>query len=307
PKIRTMEIIHELEKQPRGVYCGAIGYAGPEQSCFNVPIRTVELLKKAGRMGIGSGIVADSVAEAEWEECLLKGNFLTKSAPDFQLIETLLWQPEQGYFLLDYHLERLEDSARYFHFVCDPEEIIALLAQKAAELRANGPSKDGDSKYRVRLLLYRDGRVEISSTPLPDPSQQNPAKVIFSRKLVDARDPHRLHNTTRRELYSQEFQRATKLGCYDVLFTNTKGEVTEGAISNIFIRPRKGEPLLTPPVQCGLLAGTYRRMLLKQGKDVEQVLRREDLLRAEQVYVANSVRGLVPVRLQQSSEYEQSA
>ncbi|XCN72549.1 MAG: chorismate-binding protein [Candidatus Electrothrix aestuarii] len=306
PKIRTMEIIRELEEQPRGVYCGAIGYAGPEQSCFNVPIRTVELSKTLnkteGRMGIGSGIVADSVAEAEWEECLIKGNFLTKNAPDFQLIETLLWQPEEEYFLLDYHLERLWDSAHYFHFVCDKKEVITRLEQGAAELRKGEPRKDGSTKYRVRLLLYRDGRVEISSTPLPASSPQGPAKVIFSQEQVDARDPHRFHKTTRRELYTQEFQRANAQGCYDVLFTNTVGEITEGAITNIFIRPQKGEPLLTPPVQCGLLAGTYRRMLLEQDKAIEQVLRREDFLKAEQVYVANSVRGLVPVCLQQSPE-----
>ena len=142
PKIRTMEIIRELEQQPRGVYCGAIGYTGPDQSCFNVPIRTLELSKGQGRMGIGSGIVTDSVAEAEWEECLLKSHFLTKSKADFQLIETLLWHPENGYFLLEYHLERLQDSARYFHFCHDPEEIRGCLDKRAAELRADVKNKE---------------------------------------------------------------------------------------------------------------------------------------------------------------------
>ncbi|MCI5167060.1 MAG: aminodeoxychorismate synthase, component I, partial [Candidatus Electrothrix sp. GM3_4] len=302
PKIRTMEIIHELEKQARGVYCGAIGYTGPEQSCFNVPIRTLELVKGQGRMGIGSGIVADSVAEEEWEECLLKGNFLTKSKANFQLIETMLWQPENGYFLLEYHLERLQDSARYFHFCHDPEEVRRCLDEIATKLRTNMQniqSNKGVAQWRVRLLLYRDGRLEIRSVPLPDSAQQGSARVIFSEEQVDASDPHRLHKTTHRELYTQEFQRATEQGCYDILFTNTAGEITEGAITNIFLRPKKNAILLTPPAGCGLLAGTYRRMLLEQGKAVEQVLRVEDLVNAEELYVANSVRGLVPVRLRQ--------
>ncbi|CAK8716957.1 Para-aminobenzoate synthetase [Candidatus Electrothrix laxa] len=309
PKIRTMEIIRELEQQPRGVYCGAIGYTGPEQSCFNVPIRTVELNKGQGRMGIGSGIVMDSVAESEWEECLLKSHFLTKSKADFQLIETLLWHSENGYFLLNYHLERLEDSARYFHFCHDHEKVQECLKKTAAKLSADIKNKEDKNKEeglqsRVRLLLHRDGHLEISSVPLPkpelsDPVSEKPAEVIFSQEQVDASDPHRFHKTTRRGLYTREFQRATEQGCYDILFTNTAGEITEGAITNIFLRLKKNAFLLTPPVNCGLLAGTYRRMLLEQGKAIEQVLRMEDLLKAEELYVANSVRGLVPVRLRQ--------
>ena len=299
PKIRTMEIIHELEQQPRGIYCGAIGYTGPDQTCFNVPIRTLEFRQGQGRMGIGSGIVADSVAEDEWEECLLKGNFLTKSRAEFQLIETLLWQPETGYFLLDYHLERLQDSARYFHFYSDPVEIQHVLEKTAIALRKK---KENIQQWRVRLLLYRDGGLEISTTPLKESTQQRKAQVLFSPEPVDNRDPHRFHKTTQRKLYIREFQRATKQGYYDILFTNTAGEVTEGAITNIFIRRKKGEPLLTPPVLCGLLPGTYRRMLLEQGKSIEQVLSKKALLAAEELYVANAVRGLVPVCLIQDQK-----
>uniref|UniRef100_UPI004056C70D chorismate-binding protein n=1 Tax=Candidatus Electrothrix sp. TaxID=2170559 RepID=UPI004056C70D len=298
PKIRTMEIIHELEQQSRGIYCGAIGYIGPDQTCLNVPIRTLELRQGQGRMGIGSGIVADSVAEEEWKECLLKGNFLTKSRGEFQLIETLLWQPEQGYCLLEYHLERLQDAARYFHFYSEPEEIKQALQATARDLR----DKERAQPWRVRLLLYQDGCVEISTTPFKESAQQGKALVCFSQEQVDSQDPHRFHKTTQRELYTREFQRATEQGYYDILFTNRAGEVTEGAITTVFIRQNKGDPLLTPPVKCGLLPGTYRRMLLEQGRAVEQVLSKTDLLTAEELYVANSVRGLVPVHLHQEQE-----
>ncbi|MCI5149158.1 MAG: aminodeoxychorismate synthase, component I, partial [Candidatus Electrothrix sp. MAN1_4] len=240
-------------------------------------------------------------AEEEWEECLLKGNFLTKSRAEFQLIETLLWQPEQGYFLLDYHLERLQDTAHYFHFYCDVKEVKQALQATATDLRKKSCNKDGQ-KWRVRLLLYRDGGLEISTTPLKESAQQGKALVFFSPEQVDSYDPHRFHKTTQRELYTREFQRATEQGYYDILFTNRAEEVTEGAITTVFIRRKQGEPLLTPPVLCGLLPGTYRRMLLEQGKAVEQVLSKEDLVTAEELYVANAVRGLVPVCLVQIQE-----
>ena len=156
-------------------------------------------------------------------------------------------------------------------------------------------NREDAQQWRVRLLLFRDGEWEITTIPLTGGQQQGPAQVVFSPEQVDSRDPHRFHKTTQRELYTREFQRAIELGYYDILFTNTAGEVTEGAITNIFIRRKKGEPLVTPPVNCGLLPGTYRRWLLDQDKAHEQVLYKEDLLTAEELYMGNSVRGLVPV------------
>jgi para-aminobenzoate synthetase / 4-amino-4-deoxychorismate lyase len=287
PKIRTMEIIAALEKQQRGVYCGAIGWTGPQESCFNVPIRTLELDKGRGRMGIGSGIVNDSNAEEEWAECLLKGRFLTRSKPDIQLIETLLWEPDQGFFLLDYHLERLLDSARYFHFFCVPDEIPSRLAEAV---------QGQTERLRLRLLLHRDGRLDLCSTPcpvLPLPAQR--PKVVFSTQQVDSSSPYLFHKTTERSLYAQERQQALDQGFYEVLFTNLEAQVTEGAISNLMLRSQVGQPLLTPPLSCGLLAGTYRRWLLEQGQAVEQQLSPAEVLAAAEVYVVNSVRGMVRV------------
>ncbi|WP_420207897.1 aminodeoxychorismate synthase component I [Candidatus Electronema sp. JC] len=289
PKIRTMEIIRELERQRRGVYCGAVGFTSQQESCFNVPIRTVELAQSRGRMGIGSGIVADSKAEEEWAECLLKGNFLTKNEPDFQLIETLLWQPGSGFFLLEYHLERLADSSRYFHFSCDIEAVRQRLTAAVAQRH---------ERQRVRLLLCRDGRLDINAVLLPDelPPAELP-KVIFSQERIDPADSHRFHKTTRRELYDRERGRAVAQGFYEVLFVNTAGQVTEGSISNLFVRLKKNGPLFTPPVSCGLLAGTFRRMLLEQGKAMERVLTVEEVRTAAELYAANSVRGLVRMQL----------
>jgi para-aminobenzoate synthetase/4-amino-4-deoxychorismate lyase len=289
PKIKTMEIIHELERQQRGVYCGAIGWTSQEAGCFNVPIRTLELHNGRGRMGVGSGIVADSQPEEEWAECLLKGNFLTVSEPDFQLIETMLWQPDSGFFLLEYHLERLADSARYFHFSCDLMEIRSRLA--AAVVQAK-------EQCRVRLLLHRDGELSLTATPIQEePPSADLPKVMLSQQQVDPSSPHLFHKTTRRRLYEQERREALAQGCCEALFTNIAGQVTEGAIANLFIKNSREDVLCTPPVASGLLAGTYRRMLLEQGKAVERILTVEDLRQAEAIYVANSVRGLTQATL----------
>jgi len=301
PKIRTMEIIRELEKEPRGVYCGAIGYWGPESCVFNVPIRTLTLRDGRGEMGIGSGIVHDSDADNEWNECLLKGKFLSAPRPEFQLIETMLWYPGSGYFLRDFHLERLVDSATFFLFSINRKEIerqLTVLEKQLAE--ENKPC-------RVRCLFHQDSRLELSSStlesfepvsPYPRDSDE-PLPVVISSRRTDTGDPFLYHKTTNRSLYNEERAAAVKQGFYEVFFFNTAGELTEGAISNIFVK--QGEELWTPPVSCGLLAGTLRRFLLEQGIAREKVLSLSDLQRADAVYMGNSLRGLIHVALSPES------
>jgi len=312
PKIRTMEIIHELEQEERGVYTGAIGFFSPSgDAVFSVPIRTVVLHGSQGEMGIGSGIVSDSDPEKEWGECQLKGFFLTRPAPVFQLIETMLWQPRHGYWLLELHLERLEQSARYFMYTLDRQAVVARLQDVAAGFVNSGLPR------RVRLALARDGAIEITYTELASAALHGSAppradnrgnvemepdlslpRVVLSAKHTDSHNPYLFHKTTLRGLYDDERRRAVAAGYYEVLFYNEKGEVTEGSITNIFVR--KGELYHTPPVDCGLLNGVFRQyfMAAKPLQVKETVLTRQDLAEAEGLYVANSVRGLVEVKLQ---------
>nr|MBF0221208.1 aminodeoxychorismate synthase component I [Desulfobulbaceae bacterium] len=166
PKIRTMEIIHELEKLPRGIYTGGIGFIGPESVTFNVPIRTLVLNQGQSEMGIGSGIVHDSNNEDEWRECLLKAKFLTSPCPDFQLIETVLWTEAAGFYLLDRHLSRLKKSAEYFDFPFDGQRITKTLSAHKATKNINNKNP-----AKVRLLLHRDGTLEISSNPCAPPDR----------------------------------------------------------------------------------------------------------------------------------------
>lgn len=288
PKIRTMEIIQELETESRGVYCGAIGFCSRQEMCFNVPIRTLTLEAGLGSMGIGAGIVHDSDPESEWRECLLKGRFLTHPRPDFQLIETLCWQPDIGYLLLQEHLDRLASSADYFFFQADQEIIQKRLMKEEKRF--------SDTAMRVRLLLYKDGRIEVSSGPLVSMNSGEKLPIVaFAGRRIDADNPFFLHKTTIREVYDQARREAEGCGLYEMLFINTRGEVTEGTISTLFVEI-KGR-MYTPPVSCGLLPGTFRRSFLEEGKAEERVLTVEDVFAADALYVANSVRGLVQVRL----------
>ncbi len=288
PKIRTMEIINELEEMPRGVYTGAIGFLSPDgEAGFNVPIRTLTLKDGKGEMGIGSGIIHDSDPKREWEECLLKAQFLTSPREEFQLIETILWQPDSGYWLLERHLNRLAESAAYFEFPFDRQAVTDLLKEEARNLT--------DGSWKVRLLLDRNGRKETSRSPL-DQSTTSTAlpKIILAKEHVDSRQPTLFHKTTSRTLYNRIYREVLERGFFDALFTNEKGELTEGAISNLFIRQEGA--YYTPPVECGLLPGVFRQYFLDTcSKAFEKVLTPPDLFRADAVYLANSVRGMVEV------------
>ncbi len=309
PKIRTMEIIRELEADDRGVYTGAIGFVSPAgQAVFNVPIRTVVLQGNKGEMGIGSGIVWDSDPIDEWEECKLKGRFLTSPAPEFKLIETILWQPQSGYWLFDLHLDRLAESASYFSYPFEREKAREALD----EITVNFSTIASAKNQRVRITLAKAGELEITYSALDAKTQpaveppsimgrktnKNLPKVIFSGKTVDSSSVFLFHKTTRRKLYNDE--RACfvdEKGYYEVFFVNEKGEVTEGSYSNIFME-RQGR-LITPPVSCGLLPGVLRRYLLQHYPDLvmERKFTQTDLEGAEAVYAGNSVRGLVRVTL----------
>lgn len=295
PKIRAMEIIHELEQTPRGIYTGAIGYITPELDfCFSVPIRTISVTKKDGgihgEMGIGGGIVADSAAEAEFEECLLKARFATHPMPSFDLIETMRWQPDAGYVYLQEHLARLENSAIYFDFSYPAEAIL-----NALEIHAE--SLDPAVYWRVRLLLSPEGTISITSAPL-SLSMQTPPLVAVSDQRIDSANVLLYHKTTRREFYEDELAQLSKAtGCFEVIFLNERGEVSEGARTNIFIE--KDGKLFTPTLTCGLLPGILRgRLLGRENNPVhEAILTMDDLISADRVYVGNSLRGLIEVRL----------
>ncbi len=295
PKVRAMEIIHGIESGDRGVYTGAIGCIAPSGDAqFNVAIRTVVLHGARGEMGIGGGIVADSKEDSEYEECLLKANFLTQVDAPFDLIETLRYEKARGFHLLERHLARLQSSAQHFGYPYSREAVIAALDAEAASTTA--------PVSMVRLLLAEDGAITVTSIEITLPTKGTVWRFVISDQRIDEKDPLFYHKTTRRQFYDDEMKRLKALtGCDEVVFLNMRGELTEGTRTTLFVE--QDGRLFSPALACGLLAGTLREELLDipRATASEAVLTPRDLAGADAIYLGNSVRGLVRAELMQTA------
>jgi para-aminobenzoate synthetase/4-amino-4-deoxychorismate lyase len=294
PKIRAMEIIRDIEKTARGVYCGAIGCSSPKgRSVFSIPIRTLEKPKgkSAWRYGVGSGIVWDSDAQAEWRECGNKRDFLVKQEQTFQIIESLLFT-RNAFLYRREHYNRMAEAARYFGFPFDPNKWNTALTGITGRLIPGGKS------YKVRVLLDSIGKFSWDYEAIGQATGDSMPVVILSKTPVRTDSPFLFHKTTIRHWYDKAMQMIRSGACYDVLYTNERGELTEGARTNLFVRI-KGV-LYTPPLECGLLPGVLRRRMLAAKKCRERILYPADLKKAEVVYCGNSVRGLVEVDIGES-------
>ncbi|MCY3869229.1 MAG: aminodeoxychorismate synthase component I [Gemmatimonadetes bacterium] len=287
PKVRTMEIIKEVERTARGIYTGSIGYLSPGGDiAFNVAIRTVCIDRKTGiaEFGVGSGITSDSSNDGEYEECLTKARMLAKQQPAFDLFETLRYEVKNGFFLIDRHIDRIEASARYFGFAFDRSSVLSALEKAVSGL---------ESSHRVRLVLSREGCVKVEIAPLKNTSQNRALSARISSLPVDSRDPLLFHKTTRRDPYTYRLNRYPT--CEEIILINERGEATECSIGNLVAK--LDDLYVTPPISCGLLGGTFRAELLSRGKLAEQVLKVDDLKRAETLYMINSVRKWTRLKL----------
>jgi para-aminobenzoate synthetase/4-amino-4-deoxychorismate lyase len=278
PKIRTMQIIRELERFPRGVYTGAIGLLQPGGDCvFNVTIRTVVIDTESDKatFGVGGGITIDSTADREYQECLVKSKFLYSAPVEFQLFESLLLD-EGKYLLLPNHVQRLRESAVFFGFVFHEQEINHALDQIAtANVRGS---------FKVRLTLWKDGELETETSQL-ECGRDYTQRVGLATKPVDSFDRYLFHKTTCRDFYREQL--AAQPECDDIVFWNERGEITESTIANVVL-PIEND-LWTPPVQSGLLAGTFRNQLLAEGQIKERTITVEELQTAEDFFLINSV------------------
>ncbi|MBE7435636.1 MAG: aminodeoxychorismate synthase component I [Anaerolineales bacterium] len=286
PKVSTMEIIADLETSSRKIYCGSIGYIAPNRKArFNVAIRTalVDKQESKAEYGVGGGIVWDSTPADEYDEALLKARVLTDPPQkEFCLFETMLWTPEDGYYLLDRHIARILDSAEYFSFAAeDPGKKIRQFLI--------GLSSGLDAPQRVKVFLNSKG--EVSGEARGFQPSDKIFKVCLAGGPVNSNDRFLFHKTTNREPY----ERAAVAGFDDVLLFNEKGELTEFTIGNLVVQMAGN--LFTPPVECGLLGGTFRAELIARGEVKERVLRVQDLAGCEAVFLVNSLRKWVRVLL----------
>ena len=295
PKIRAMELIGAVERDPRGPYCGAIGRIGADgDAAFNVAIRTLRLTEiENGRgkavLGVGGAIVADSEVRTEWREALLKGAFARASSPatkaaQFDLIETMRFTPEGGIPFLESHLERMKASAAELGFSFDRHEARNQLHALCFVL---------EKPSRVRLMAARSGALALEARDMPE-AWSEPANCIVLPLPVDAGDWRLRHKTSDRGFYQEALRVAHAHGAAEALFVREDGLLTEGSVTNIFVRGEDGV-LLTPPARLGLLPGVFRRTLLDEGRAREAELRIEDLENG--FFLGNALRLMMDARL----------
>ena len=288
PKVRSMRRIAELESAPRGVYCGAIGYvsgSGAERrSVFSVAIRTAVLSGTDLTLGAGGGIVWDSDPHEEYRETLLKTRFfgVEPLSDGVKLIETMRADPTGRIPLLDYHLDRLRHSAAALGFKMDEQEVTGQIRHA---IHQAGAASEG---WRLRLLLDASGNVEVQARAL-DALDHQPLQVCLAGIRIASTHPRYHHKTTDRGPYNEARKVAQAAGCYDALLMNERGEITEGGITNVFIR--KGETWFTPPLASGLLAGVGRRVFLLKHAAQEQVIYVTDLEEADEIRLTNAIIG----------------
>ncbi len=279
PKIRAMEVIAEVEAGPRGLYTGSIGAIDASgDAVFNVAIRTLVLPvgAAAARLGLGSGVVADSKADAEWRECLAKAAFLQRRGPP-DLIETM--RAEAGELPdVARHLARMAASAAFLGLSFD-----AGAARDLLLAAAHGFSG------RVRLLAAASGALAVQCSPLPA-APSGPVRAALVPLPVDIDDWRLRHKSSERGFY--DAARAAG-GAFEAVLVRPDGLVTEGSFTTVFVE-RNGV-LLTPPLALGLLPGVLRGRLIDEGRAVEAELRAEDL--AEGFFLGNALRGLMAARL----------
>ena len=282
PKIRAMEIIHELEPAPRGAYCGAMGYIDPNgDMCFNVAIRTLTLGQGEAVYNVGGGLVLDSRAEDEYAECLLKSKVLAATGPD--LIETLRWTPSGGALRGDLHKARMERSAKALGYPFSRKAYEACIA-----------SVDSGVPQKLRLVLSPEGTLRLDLTEF-EPVTKLWTVAISKNSLTQAVQETR-YKVSHREFYDGERRRVASLtGCDDVIFLNDREEICEGSFTSLFIE--KNGQLYTPSVSSGILPGVLREALINEGRAMEAVMTLDDVLHADKLYVGNSLRGLIHVSL----------
>ena len=312
PKHRTMELIEALEHGPRGLYTGTIGWLDAPRDgeacgdfCLSVVIRTLTLeaarsaapgAMRRGEMGVGAGIVLDSVAADEYEECRLKARFLTQADPGIELFETLYATRAQGVRHVERHLARLAASAAWLGFPCDVQALRARLEQACAAF-ADG---DENAPHRLRLALGKSGAATLTGAPLA-PLARDTVGVLLAPDHgfapVESADALLLRKSTRRAEFDRAWREAEAQGGFDMLFFNERGELTEGGRSNVFVK-RDGQ-WWTPPLASGLLPGVMRGVLLDDAAfgARERVLTRDDVLNAEALMLTNALRGAVAARL----------
>lgn len=279
PKMATMAIIKDVEKQARGVYCGAIGILLPNgPTIFNVAIRTLQMQGNKAIYGVGGGITWDSKWEAEYEETKQKSAVLYRQNPKFDLISTGRIHRGKLLFLKE-HLNRLQESSRYFSYPFNKEEVQNQVEDLCQSL-------DFDTDYRLKMSLAKNGELTFEHNQLT-----GLADVFCQARLVEQTHPLDSPYT----YFKTSYRPHISLEPHEQIYYNQKKELLETSIGNLVLKIE--DQLYTPPVHLGLLNGIYRQSLIANNQVTERVLTLDNLKQAQAIYGCNAVRGLYELKV----------
>lgn len=302
PKRMSMSKIRQWESSPRGLYTGSIGHLKPHHSglgytgCLNVAIRTLTLQAirnsdcHQGNYGVGSGIVMDSNGQTEYQECGWKSRLISELPPEFGLIESL--RAENGHApLLPHHRLRLSIAAAQLRFPAPDDTLWQNVEHTIAQCQ---------EASIVRIEYRADAPPNISVRPIG--SGATPAHVLIADTTLPRHHFLRRFKTTHRAVYDQAWQHAVQHQAFDALFFNEDGHLLEGGRSNVFLR--LNHEWHTPSLDLDILDGIMRGQILanpqghlKTDRIQASHLTRADLHAADEIILANAVRGLIRVKL----------
>jgi 4-amino-4-deoxychorismate lyase len=206
---------------------------------------------------------------------------------DFDLIETMRWEPGQGFLRFERHLARLYGSAEELGFACDPQRVGEVLANTVGAQQ---------TALRTRLVLQRNGEVTAAAQPYEPLAADKVWRLQLARVRLSSTDTLLRHKTSRRQLYTHARSEYLVTQADEVLLANERGEICEGTITNVFADFGDGM-LMTPRLDCGLLPGVLRAELLDEGRVQEAIYSYDELKSAKAIFVGNSLRGLIPATL----------
>ena len=305
PKRMAMQVIAQLEQRQRGMYTGSVGFLEPCDTglgftgTWNVVIRSLQLRAQATpqrydmSMGIGSGIVIDSVGVDEWDECHWKARFARGLSAEVGVFETL--RLENGRCdLLPLHQVRLHQSVRDLHIHCDEQQLWHDLQAACVSTWAQGV-------WRVKCAVAADGQYAITAAALED--FETAQTVCLSTQTMPNRDVLRRYKTTARTQLDRVWQQAAEVGAFDGLLFNQEGFLLEGGRSNVFVE-LDGQ-WYTPSLSLDILNGVMRQSIMaapQQYGFTGRIIERADIGRAEvmaatRLRLSNALRGVLEVGL----------
>jgi para-aminobenzoate synthetase/4-amino-4-deoxychorismate lyase len=282
PKASTMKIIKDTEPEGRGLYCGAIGYIVPKdspmESRFSVAIRTVVLDKKTNSAYYGSGgaITFDSDMKSEFAELKAKSNILLPKNMPSGLFETMRFELSKGIIHLERHLKRLMYSLEYFGIDFKESAIRDSIDQYCCEMKET---------MRIRLDVDRYGKHKMNAQKFNDTDEVR--KVILHDEPIYSNNIFNFHKVADRSLFENIKRHWQSYN--DVILYNERGHVTQSLMANVVVL--LNDNWVTPPIECGLLPGIYREVLLERGDIIEGIITVEDFFTAEAIALINSLRG----------------